>query len=159
MTFKKFKVINVSCVCIMKKVTGPLHDCQHHQVPRWQHQDSLCSVLHDRRNSQYLGTCLLWGEKCDWHKRWQKHSWERSSASTRKDLKNSLQNMKFWPRDAELIAGTSTNNVVHVNNLTRFMPYDLRDQVNAVDPPPATYDRYKRLICRHYLAYREKTDR
>ena len=27
-------------------------------------------------------------------------------------------------RDAELAAGTSANDVVHVNNLTRLMPYD-----------------------------------
>ena len=62
-------------------------------------------------------------------------------------------------RDAGLVAGTNTNDIVHVHNLTRLMPYDLRDRVNTSDPQPDTYARYKRLICRHYPAYKEKADR
>ena len=46
-------------------------------------------------------------------------------------------------RDAELVAGTNTNDIVHIHNLTRLMPYDLRDRVNTADPPPDTYARYK----------------
>ena len=62
-------------------------------------------------------------------------------------------------REAGLVAGTNTNDIVHVHNLTRLMPYDLRDRVNTADPPPDTYARYKRLICHHYLQYKEKADR
>ena len=39
------------------------------------------------------------------------------------------------------------------------MPYDLQDRVNTADPPPDSYARYKRLICHHYLADKEKADR
>ena len=62
-------------------------------------------------------------------------------------------------RNADLIAGTATNDVIHVHNLNRLMPYNLQDRVNSADPPPGTYDRYKQLIGRHYPAYKEKADR
>ena len=62
-------------------------------------------------------------------------------------------------RDAGLITGVAANDIVHVHNLTRLMPFDLRDRLNAADPPPADYVRFKRLVGRYYPAYKEKADR
>ena len=39
------------------------------------------------------------------------------------------------------------------------MPLMLKDQIYNLDPPPRTYDRYKRVCSRLYPIYKEKLDR
>ena len=52
-------------------------------------------------------------------------------------------------RDEGLITGVAANDIVHVHNLTRLMPFGLRDRLNAADPPPGDYVRFKRLVGRY----------
>ena len=57
--------------------------------------------------------------------------------------KGFFANYEILVREANIVTGTTTHNAVHVSNLNRLLPFDLRDKINAVDPVPVTYDRFE----------------
>ena len=52
-------------------------------------------------------------------------------------------NYKVLAREANIITGTASHDLVHVSNLNRLLPFELRDRINQVDPVPITYAEYK----------------
>ena len=62
-------------------------------------------------------------------------------------------------READIITGTATHDSIHVSNLKRILPFELRDRINQADPVPTTYAGYKQHCLRCYPAYKEREDR
>ena len=62
-------------------------------------------------------------------------------------------------RDANMVTSDASHDAVHLNNLTRLMPPDLRDRLSYKDPQPGTYSEFKRMATQLYPSYREKRDR
>ena len=49
--------------------------------------------------------------------------------------------------------------LVHINNLRRMMPNDLRNRIDYMPAAPTTYATYKSAALRLYAAYKELKDR
>ena len=62
-------------------------------------------------------------------------------------------------RDANMVTSDASHDAVHLNNLTRLMPPDLRDRLSYKDPQPGTYSEFKRMATKLYPSYKEKKDR
>ena len=62
-------------------------------------------------------------------------------------------------RDANMVTSDASHDAVHLNNLTRLMPPDLRDRISYKDPQPGTYSEFKRMATQLYPSYKEKRDR
>ena len=58
-----------------------------------------------------------------------------------------------------MVTSDASHDAVHLNNLTRLMPPDLRDRLSCKDPQPGTYSEFKRMATQLYPSYREKKDR
>ena len=63
-------------------------------------------------------------------------------------------NYEILARESNIIAGNANHNLVHVSNLNQFLPFELKDRINLVDPVPATYARYKQHCLHYYPAYK-----
>ena len=68
-------------------------------------------------------------------------------------------NYEINARNAGIPAGTAAHDAVHINNLRRMMPNDLRNCIDYMPTAPATYTTYKSAALRLYAAYKELKDR
>ena len=68
-------------------------------------------------------------------------------------------NYEVNARNAGIPAGTTVHDAVHINNLRRMMPNDLRNRIDYMPAAPTTYATYKSAALRLYAAYKELKDR
>ena len=68
-------------------------------------------------------------------------------------------NYEVNARNAGIPAGTAVHDAVHINNLRRMMPNDLRNRIDYMPAAPTTYATYKSAALRLYAAYKELKDR
>ena len=62
-------------------------------------------------------------------------------------------------RKANLIAGTAANDAIHINNVTRLMPFDIQTRIGYMPTPATTYSTLKTAILQMYASYKERKDR
>ena len=47
-------------------------------------------------------------------------------------------NYEILAREARIVAGNADSDIIHVSNLNRLLPFNLRDMCNSADPTPMT---------------------
>lgn len=67
-------------------------------------------------------------------------------------------NYEVKARNAGIPTNSAANNAVHINNLDRLMPYNLRERIRYMPAQPTTYTTYKAAALLFYPAYKEKRD-
>ena len=67
-------------------------------------------------------------------------------------------NYEVNARNAGIPAGTAVHDAVHINNLCRMKPNDLRNRIDYMPTAPATYATYKSTALGLYAAYKELKD-
>ena len=70
----------------------------------------------------------------------------------------SFANYEVNARNAGIPAGTAAHDAVHINNLRRIMPNDLKNRIDYMPAAPTTYATYKSAALRLYAAYKELKD-